>query len=210
MVVHNSDKLSDHISALIRADGPLTVARYMSEVLNNPTLGYYANNNPIGELGDFVTAPEISQMYGELVGAWLIDCWERLGKPDPVVLVELGPGRGTFISDFWRVATMVPKFSEAVTIYLVESSPVLREQQKQRLQPLVGGDAVSKRSPQRARGGTREGSGATGHASCRRRGRRGRNQPAANPRDWRRNCCNQLGLRAFPVVGDPSKMGGIG
>ena len=67
--MHNSAKLSDHISALIRVDGPLTVARYMNEVLNNPTLGYYANNNPIGEAGDFVTAPEISQMYGELVSA---------------------------------------------------------------------------------------------------------------------------------------------
>ena len=143
MVVHNSDKLSDHISALIRADGPLTVARYMNEVLNNPTLGYYANNNPIGELGDFVTAPEISQMYGELVGAWLIDCWERLGKPDPVVLVELGPGRGTFISDFWRVARMVPKFAEAVSIYLVEISPVLQKQQEQRLRSLGGVNRVT-------------------------------------------------------------------
>ena len=141
--MHNSAKLSDHISALIRADGPLTVARYMNEVLNNPTLGYYASNNPIGQAGDFVTAPEISQMYGELVSAWLIDCWERLGKPDPVVLVELGPGRGTFISDLWRVAMMVPKFAAAVTIYLVESSPVLREQQKQRLQSLVGAERLT-------------------------------------------------------------------
>ena len=143
MGVYSSAKLYNHISALIRTDGPLTVARYMNEVLNNPTLGYYANNNPIGECRDFITAPEISQMYGELVGAWLIDCWERLGKPDPVALVELGPGRGTFISDFWRVARMVPKFAEAVSIYLVELSPVLRKQQKQRLQSLGGVNRVT-------------------------------------------------------------------
>jgi NADH dehydrogenase [ubiquinone] 1 alpha subcomplex assembly factor 7 len=142
MAVHSSVKLYDHISALIRADGPLTVASYMSEVLNHPTLGYYANNNPIGESGDFVTAPEISQLYGELVGAWLIDCWERLGEPDPVVLVELGPGRGTFISDFWRVAIMVPKFAKAISIYLVETSPVLREQQKHQFQALGAPDRV--------------------------------------------------------------------
>ena len=135
-----SAELYDHISAVIRASGPLTIARFMAEVLNHPTLGYYANRNPIGKMGDFITAPEISQMYGELISAWLIDCWEKLGKPDPVSLVELGPGRGTFIADFWRVAQMVPEFSDAVRIYLLEGSPVLRKQQKQRFEMLGCGD----------------------------------------------------------------------
>ena len=73
-------------------------------------------------------------MIGELVTAWLIDCWEKMGRPDPAIVVELGPGRGTFISDLWRVAQMVPRFSRAINLCLVETSPVLREQQRQKLE----------------------------------------------------------------------------
>ena len=132
--MHSVRNLSDYIAALIRASGPLTVARYMSEALNHPKWGYYARRNPLGSSGDFITAPEISQMFGELVTAWLIDCWEKMGRPDPAIVVELGPGRGTFISDLWRVAQMVPRFSRAINLCLVETSPVLREQQRQKLE----------------------------------------------------------------------------
>ena len=132
--MHSVRNLSDYIAALIRASGPLTVARYMSEALNHPKWGYYARRNPLGSSGDFITAPEISQMFGELVTAWLIDCWEKMGRPDPAIGGELGPGRGTFISDLWRVAQMVPRFSRAINLCLVETSPVLREQQRQKLE----------------------------------------------------------------------------
>ena len=134
--MNSSANLSSYIATLIRARGPLTVARYMSESLNHPAWGYYARRNPLGRGGDFITAPEISQMFGELVTAWLIDCWTKMGQPDPVIIVELGPGRGTFISDFWRVAQMVPDFSRAINICLVETSPVLRDEQRKLVKSL--------------------------------------------------------------------------
>ncbi len=115
---------------LIQANGPMSVAEYMTHCLSDPAHGYYATRDPFGVAGDFITAPEISQMFGEIVGAWLIDVWQRLGAPDPVNLVELGPGRGTLMSDILRVARLAPDFEQAVSIHLVETSPVLRGRQQ--------------------------------------------------------------------------------
>ena len=128
--------LAFHIRRLIEASGPLTVARYMNEALNNPDLGYYRTREPLGAAGDFVTAPEISQMFGELLGAWFIDTWKRLGSPNPVFLVELGPGRGTLLADLWRAAAVSVEFRAAVHFCLVETSPMLRDQQGKKLSTL--------------------------------------------------------------------------
>ncbi len=116
---------------LIEANGPMSVAEYMTHCLSDPVHGYYATRDPFGVAGDFITAPEISQMFGEIVGAWLVDVWQRLGGPDPVNLVELGPGRGTLMSDILRVARLAPDFEQAVSIHLVETSPVLKKRQQE-------------------------------------------------------------------------------
>jgi NADH dehydrogenase [ubiquinone] 1 alpha subcomplex assembly factor 7 len=117
----------------IARHGPITLADYMAEALTHPDLGYYTTSEPFGAAGDFTTAPEISQMFGELLGLWCVDCWQRLGAPDPVLLVELGPGRGTLMADALRAARLAPEFLEAIEIHLVEASPLLQKQQHQAL-----------------------------------------------------------------------------
>jgi len=121
--------LFDALRARIDRDGPLTVAQYMAEVLTHPTHGYYRHGDPFGARGDFVTAPEISQMFGELLGLWCAECWQRLGKPSPAHLVELGPGRGTLMADALRAARMVPGFRDSLDVHLVEVSESLRARQ---------------------------------------------------------------------------------
>ena len=111
----------------------MTVAAYMAMALHDPDFGYYMRGNPLGARGDFVTAPEISQIFGELIGLWCTDLWQRMGAPNRVVLVELGPGRGTLMADFLRAASRVPGFREALRLYLVEASPPLWELQQQAL-----------------------------------------------------------------------------
>ena len=110
----------------ISENGPLTVAEYMAEALGNPEHGYYMHRDPLGRAGDFITAPEVSQMFGELLGLWCADRWQAMGGPDPVNLVELGPGRGTLMADALRAAEGAPGFIDAVRLHLVETSPVLR------------------------------------------------------------------------------------
>ncbi len=105
----------------------------MAIALHDPEAGYYANRDPFGAAGDFVTAPEISQIFGELIGACLIDYWQRVGRPDPVILAELGPGRGTLMADLLRAARVAPEFRSALRLHLVEASPVLRQEQQRRL-----------------------------------------------------------------------------
>ena len=141
-VCHSSLSLVAYLRRLIKAGGPLTVARYMSEVLNNPKFGYYTARDPFGVGGDFTTAPEISQMFGEVIGAWCVDCWQRLGAPDPVLLVELGPGRGTLLSDLWRGVAVSPDFRSAVRLCLVEASPVLQARQQEQLSRLYPSPAM--------------------------------------------------------------------
>jgi len=118
--------LLEYLRDLIRSGGPLTVERYMEIALWHPSWGYYATHTPVGAHGDFVTAPEISQIFGELIGLWLVDFWQRSGAPDPVILAELGPGNGTLMTDLLRAAATVPAFRRAIRVHLVEASAALR------------------------------------------------------------------------------------
>jgi len=128
-----SEEIADKIVRRIRAEGPLTVAAYMAMALHDKEGGYYARREPIGAAGDFTTAPEISQIFGELIGLWCAELWTRIGRPYPVILAELGPGRGVLMSDLLRAAGTVPEFRRALRIVLVEASPVLRAEQERRL-----------------------------------------------------------------------------
>ncbi len=112
----------------------------MAACLADPEHGYYMRGEPFGRAGDFITAPEISQIFGELVGLWTIGAWEMLGSPDPFVLAELGPGRGTLMADLLRTGRVKPSFLKAASVHLVEMSPRLREVQKAALAP--SGQAV--------------------------------------------------------------------
>ncbi len=125
--------LEETLIGRIRAGGPITVADYMAAALVDPDHGYYRRANPVGASGDFITAPEISQVFGELIGAWMISCWQQLGCPDPVRLVELGPGRGTLLADTLRVGRFVPAWLAAIELHLVEINPLLRRAQEERL-----------------------------------------------------------------------------
>lgn len=113
----------------------MPVSRYMALALGHPRYGYYVTRDPLGAKGDFTTAPEISQMFGELLGLWAVAAWRQMGAPDPFVLAELGPGRGTLMADALRAARLVPAFAEAARIHLVETSPVLRAAQAEALAP---------------------------------------------------------------------------
>lgn len=125
--------LMDSLVRQIRAEGPISVAEYMAQALAHPEHGYYHKQDPFGTVGDFITAPEISQMFGELIGLWCADTWQAQGNPDPCALVELGPGRGTLMSDCLRAARALPGFNEALQVHLVETSPALRAIQDQTL-----------------------------------------------------------------------------
>ena len=117
----------------IAARGPLSVARFMELALGHPALGYYQRKDPLGVAGDFVTAPEISQMFGEIVGLWLAQAWVDLGRLAPLRLVELGPGRGTLMADVLRASARVEGFRAALSLDLVERSSRLRRLQAERL-----------------------------------------------------------------------------
>jgi SAM-dependent MidA family methyltransferase len=114
----------------IRETGPITVADYMAECLLHPVHGYYTTRDPFGTAGDFTTAPEISQMFGELLGLALAQSWLDRGSPTPFTLAELGPGRGTLMADILRATRGVPGFHAAAQVVLVEASPVLRQKQQ--------------------------------------------------------------------------------
>lgn len=121
--------LLDHIRRRIAQDGPLSVAEYMSLCLGHPEYGYYMTRDPLGRAGDFITAPEISQMFGELIGLWAAQLWHDLGRPAPFKWIELGPGRGTLAADALRAMRGVPGLPTALEVHLVETSPVLRQRQ---------------------------------------------------------------------------------
>lgn len=121
--------LADLLVRQITAQGPLSVADYMTACLLHPRYGYYTNRDPFGAAGDFITAPEISQVFGELIGLCLAQAWLDRGAPAPFALAELGPGRGTLMGDVLRATKGVPGFHEALRLHLVEVSPVLRAQQ---------------------------------------------------------------------------------
>ncbi|WP_256947233.1 class I SAM-dependent methyltransferase [Haematobacter genomosp. 1] len=121
--------LGRRIALRIARTGPITLADYMAECLLDPQYGYYTTRDPLGRGGDFVTAPEISQMFGELLGLWLAQCWLDQGAPAPFALAELGPGRGTLMADVLRATRGVPGLHEAMRVCLMEASPTLRAAQ---------------------------------------------------------------------------------
>src|SRR5260221_5392859 len=129
--------LEELLARRIRAQGPLTVAEFVAEALGHPEYGYYATRDPLGRRGDFTTAPEISQIFGELIGLWSIDLWDRMGRPAPFILAELGPGRGTLMADALRAARIMPAFLDALRPHLVETSPVVRRIQHRALTPVA-------------------------------------------------------------------------
>jgi SAM-dependent MidA family methyltransferase len=128
-----STPLARLLAERIRAGGPIPVAEYMAEALGHPEHGYYIRRDPLGRRGDFTTAPEVSQMFGELVGLWCAVVWQSMGAPARVVLAEMGPGRGTLMADLLRAAATVPPFRAAVEIHLIETSPHLRRRQEKTL-----------------------------------------------------------------------------
>ena len=99
--------------------------------------GYYTTRDPLGARGDFITAPEISQMFGELIGLWMAAVWKQMGAPENIRIIELGPGRGTMMNDALRAAQVMPAFRDAVVLHLVEISPALEAQQERTLEPLA-------------------------------------------------------------------------
>lgn len=121
------------LEALIRdrivKTGPIPVADFMGLALGHPEHGYYLTGDPFGSAGDFITAPEISQVFGELIGLWAAVTWQQIGSPDKLILVECGPGRGTLMNDLLRAAKSVPGFHNAIDIHLVETSPAMRRRQ---------------------------------------------------------------------------------
>jgi SAM-dependent MidA family methyltransferase len=125
--------LESLIVAMIREDGPMPLDRYMALCLGHPLHGYYMSRDPFGPEGDFITAPEISQIFGELVGIWCAAAFQALDAPRQFNLIELGPGRGTLMSDILRAARVMPDFCEAARIHLVETSPTLRRLQAGKL-----------------------------------------------------------------------------
>jgi len=125
--------LAELLIRQIAATGPISVAEYMTACLLHPRHGYYTTRDPLGAAGDFTTAPEISQMFGELVGLCLAQAWLDRGAPSPVALVELGPGRGTLMADLLRATRRVPGFHDAIGLHLVEVSPTLRAIQAETL-----------------------------------------------------------------------------
>jgi NADH dehydrogenase [ubiquinone] 1 alpha subcomplex assembly factor 7 len=128
--------LEREIRRLIAITGSMPVADYMRLCLTHPQYGYYPTHDAIGADSDFITAPEISQMFGELIGIWMIAAWREMGAPENVRVVELGPGRATMMIDALRAAKVVKEFHAAVVLHLVEISPKLREVQEQRLKGL--------------------------------------------------------------------------
>ncbi len=122
--------LKEKLINIIKAHGPISISEYMTEALCHPKEGYYMTQDPFGRGGDFITAPEISQMFGEMIGLWIADYWAASGKPEKLYLAEMGPGRGTLMKDILRAISVLPELQKAVEIHLVEISPALRKIQK--------------------------------------------------------------------------------
>ena len=129
----DAPSLSELIDLQIRANGPISLATYMGLALTHPRAGYYTGTDPLGAKGDFITAPEISQMFGELIGFYIVNLWQQLGEPKSFTLLELGPGRGTLMQDALRVAAKAEGFIDALHLQLFETNPALKAQQAERL-----------------------------------------------------------------------------
>jgi len=131
--VTETSPLQSELKRLIQSSGPMPVWRYMEMCLTHPKYGYYVSRDPLGREGDFTTAPEISQMFGELLGLWAASVWKAMGSPSQLHLIELGPGRGTMMVDALRALRVLPPLYQSLSIHLVEINPVLREKQKSAL-----------------------------------------------------------------------------
>ncbi len=127
-------QLKDVVINHILAHGPMQIDAYWTLCLAHPEYGYYIKQDPLGALGDFTTSPEISQLFGEMIGIWAGEQWVRLGNSQKIHLVEFGPGRGTLMADLLRIAKLIPDFAAALRVHLVETSPALRAKQKEALQ----------------------------------------------------------------------------
>jgi NADH dehydrogenase [ubiquinone] 1 alpha subcomplex assembly factor 7 len=125
--------LTDLLKKRISAHGPIDLGTFMYEALQHPQFGYYNRPVVLGGKGDFITAPEISQVFGELIGLWLLERWQSMSKPKSFALVELGPGNGTLMSDILRAAKLVPDFIDSMELHLVESSQSLQLAQADKL-----------------------------------------------------------------------------
>ncbi|WP_273145944.1 class I SAM-dependent methyltransferase [Oceanicaulis alexandrii] len=125
--------IKERLQDRLRSEGSLSVAAYMAEALFHPMAGFYATKDPLGAANDFITAPEISQMFGELLGLWAAECWMQMGAPSRFELIELGPGTGRMMSDMLRAGRAAPGFLDAVHVTLVEASPALKMVQGQTL-----------------------------------------------------------------------------
>lgn len=133
MTVDDVTPIEAEIRRLIAIAGPMPVSEFMALCLSHPKHGYYVTRDPLGSAGDFTTAPEISQMFGELIGLWAASVWRLMGSPEHLSLIELGPGRATMMADALRAARVVPDFRNALAIHLVETSPTLQNRQRQTL-----------------------------------------------------------------------------
>ena len=129
----NPSPLEKEIRRLIAVGGPMPIARYMSLCLTHPQYGYYVTRDPFGVSGDFTTAPEVSQIFGELLGLWALSVWRMLDEPEMINLIELGPGRGTMMRDALRASKVLPRYRAALSVHLVEISPTLEQLQRNNL-----------------------------------------------------------------------------
>ena len=130
---NKDDKIAKILKKNILRHGALSLADYMHICLTHPKYGYYIKNEPIGVKGDFTTSPEISQMFGELIGLWIVQVWMDHQKPEKFSLVELGPGKGTLMADILRATRMITGFHNALELFLIEISPSLKNIQKKAL-----------------------------------------------------------------------------